>query len=197
MEAISDNIMNLKKIVWPYKEEKNSGLLSVKVEGHEHLLNIYFELGMIVGLSMGTLKNEACLNALGTCHPMNATFLKGFKTPNFVSKDNASIDNKFEELFASYPVTGSTTTGNDAHTVTVSATDLRTLEDEFINIMGPIGKMILDTTYSELGYRLGMDMHTSLFSRLIDRLKGELPSQHRSTFIAKYAMGLALGNHAK
>jgi hypothetical protein len=194
MEAVSDTNMNLKKIIWPYKEKKNSGLLSVKVEGQEHLLNIYFNLGIIVGLSMGTLKNEACLDILSNCHPMNAIFMQGYKTPNFVTVDNASINNKLEVLFAAYPITGSTKTGSDAQTVSVSATDLHKLEDEFIDIMGPIGRMILNTSYLELGYHLGTDMPSSMFSRLIDGLRGELPSQHQSTFTAKYAMGLALYN---
>jgi|GEM_PF-2128056 hypothetical protein len=193
MEAKSGNIMSLKNIVWPYREKKDSGLLSVKVEGHEHLLKIYFELGMIVGLSIGALKNEACLDILSSCNPMNATFMKGFKTPDFITSDHASIDNKLKEVFAAYPVTGSTTTGNDAQTV--SANDIHRLADEFINIMGPIGKMILDTTYLDFGYLRGTDMPSSLYSLMIDRLKDELPSQHKPTFIAKYAMGLALKNH--
>jgi len=119
--------------------------------------------------------------------------MKGFKTPDFITSDHASIDNKLKEVFAAYPVTGSTTTGNDAQTV--SANDIHRLADEFINIMGPIGKMILDTTYLDFGYLRGTDMPSSLYSLMIDRLKDELPSQHKPTFIAKYAMGLALKNH--
>ncbi len=190
--------MNLKKIIWPYKEQKNSGLLSIKLEGQEHLLKIYFELGMIIGLSMGTLKNEACMDLLGNCHPMNAIFMQGYKTPNFVAVDDASIDSKLQELFAFYPVTGCVT-GNDGdgHHVAVSAADIDRLEQEFINIMGPIGKMILGTAYSELSYRLGTDMPSPLYGRLIDRLKGELPSPCQPTFTAKFAIGLALDNHGK
>jgi hypothetical protein len=139
MEAKSENIMSLKKLVSPYKEKRDSGLLSVKVEGHEHLLKIYFELGMVAGLSIGTLKNEACFNMLGTCKPVGATFMKGYKTPDFVTADKNEINNKFEELFASYPITGGMTTGTDSHAVKVRADDIRKLEDDFINIIGPIG----------------------------------------------------------
>jgi len=196
MQARSDNIMRLKQIVSPYKETKDSGLLSIKLEGQEHLLKMYFELGMIVGLSMGTMKNTACLSILGKCNPTEAVFMKGYKTPNFVVTDDTSIDDRFQELFASYPVTGSiTTTIKDVQTITVRAANLNKIEDEFINIMGPIGKMILDTTYADFGYLRGTDMPSSLYSQLIDRLKRELPSQHQPAFGAKYAMGLALDNH--
>lgn len=195
MQAKSDHIMSLKKIVWPYKEKKDSGLLSVMVEGQEHLVKIYFELGMVVGLSMGTLKNEACLNILSQCKPVKATFMKGYKAPDFVVTDNA-MDSKLEELFAAYPVTGGTTApGNDAQTVAVSADHIRKLEDDFINIIGPIGRMIIDAAYSEIGYSHGKDMPSPVYTKLIDRLKVALPSQHQPTFTAKYAMGLALESH--
>jgi hypothetical protein len=123
---------------------------------------------------------------------VTATFLKGYKKPDFVAADNA-MDNKLEELFAAYPVTGGTTTpGEDAPTVTVRADQIRKLEDDFINIIGPIGRMVIDAAYSEIGYSHGKDMPSPLYTRLIDRLQGELPSEHRPTFAAKYAIGLAL-----
>lgn len=195
MQSDSENIMNLQNLISPYKAKGDTGLLSIKVEGNEHLVKIYFNLGMVVGLSIGTLKNEACLNILGKCKPMNATFMKGYKTPDSVATDKAEIDSKLEGLFASYPVTGGTTiAGSDAQTVAVRANDLLKLEADFINIIGPIGKMIVDNVYSEIGYSRGNDMPSPLYSRLIDRLKGELPSQHQPTFAAKFAIGLALGN---
>ena len=55
----------------------------MQVEGYEHLVKIYFELGMVVGLSMGNLKNESCLDTLTQCKPLSATFMKGYKTPDF------------------------------------------------------------------------------------------------------------------
>jgi len=191
MEAQSENIMGLKKLVRPYKEKKDSGLLSVKVEGHDHLLKIYFELGMVAGLSIGTLKNEACFDMLSKCRPLEATFMKGFKTPDFVA-NKSEINNKLEELFASYPVTGGTSAGKGTHTVNVKADDLVKLENDFVNIMGPIGKMVLDTIYSDIGYSRGTDMPSSLYSQLFDKLNEELPDQHRASFAATYAMGLGL-----
>jgi hypothetical protein len=192
MQSKSANIMSLKKLVSQYKEKKDSGLLSVKVEGQEHLLKIYFELGMVVGLSLGTLKNDACIDILGTCNPIDSAFIKGYKTPDFVVAEKDEINNKLEGLFASYPVTGGMTTDNGTHTVKVKADDLIKLETDFINIIGPIGKMLVDTIYSEIGYSRGTDMPSPLYSQLIDKLKESIPEQHHATFAAKYAIGLAL-----
>jgi hypothetical protein len=79
---ISNPMMNIKKLLSQYKHKKDSGLLSVKVAGNEHLLKIYFELGMVVGLSIGTLKNEACFDILTECKPLEASFIKGCRTPD-------------------------------------------------------------------------------------------------------------------
>jgi hypothetical protein len=187
--------MGLKKLIKPYKEKKDSGLLSVKVEGSEHLVKIYFELGMIAGLSIGTLKNEDCFNILCDCRPMEASFIKGYKTPDFVSADKATINDKFEQLLSSsYPVTGASLSAEERPQRVVSAESLLKLEEDFINVIGPIGRMIIDTAYIDLGYSRGKDMPSSLYSRFIERLRGELPDQHQRTFAVKYAIGLALEN---
>ena len=176
----SENIMSLKKIVWPYREKRESGLLSIKVDGNEHLLNIYFERGMIVGLTVGSLKNVSCIDNISQCIPLSATFMKGFKAPDFVvaTKDEAK---KLEELFAVYSV--------------VSAENIDKLEINFIDIMGPIGKMLIESFYSEVGYRRGQDMPALLYSQMIGKLKEELPIEDQTTFDARIAFGSALNNN--
>jgi hypothetical protein len=192
MQPKSENIMSLKKMVWPYKEKRESGLLSVRVEGYEHLVNIYFELGMVVGLSMGNLKNESCLDTLTQCKPLGATFIKGYKAPDFVVAKREEAG-KLEELFALYPVTGGKISGESVPVV--SAANILKLEKDFIDIIGPIGKMLIDAFYSDNSYSRGQDMPSSLYSLLIEKLKEELPSQHQPTFAAKYAIGLALSSN--
>ena len=197
METGSDNIMSLVKLVLPYKQKKDSGLLTVKVEGYDNLLKIYFHLGMVAGLSIGTLKNEDCFKVLDKCKPVGATFMKGYKAPDFVAADNKEINNRFDQLIASYPVTGGTSTGAGAaaQTKLVKADDLLKLEHDVIDIMGPVGKMIIENLYAELGYKQGTDMTSPVYSQLLDKIREELPSQHQSTFSAKYAIGLALSNN--
>jgi len=196
MQAGSNHSMSMQGIILPHKETKDSGLLSIKLEGHEHLLKIYFELGLIVGLSMGTLKNAECLHALGKCNPVEAVFLKGYKTPDYAATEDQSISAQIQELFASNPVTGSVaSTETKVSAPAVSAASLASLEDAFINIMGPIGRMILDTAYTDLGYHRGADMPASQYSQLIGRLQENLPGQFQSAFAEKYAVGPALEKH--
>ena len=179
MNEKSENIVSLKKLIRPYRENMESGLLSIKVDGNEHLLNIYFELGMIAGLSVGSLKNVSCIDSISQCKPLGATFMKGFKAPGFVvaTKDEAK---KLEELFAEYSV--------------VSAENIDKLEKNFIDIIGPIGKMLIDSFYSEVGYLRGQDMPSLLYIQMVGKLKEELPIEDQTTFAEKYAFRLALKN---
>ena len=185
-----ENIRRLNILAWPYKEKKESGLLSVKVEGYEHLVKIYFELGTVVGLSMGLMKNESCLDALILCKPLGSSFIKGFKAPEAViaGKEDAG---KLEELFALYPVTGGITDGGKAPAVSVSADNILKLEKDFIDIMGPVGRMLIDAFYSEYSYKHGQDMPVPLYGQLLEKLRAELPGQHQSAFAAKNAIGRA------
>lgn len=195
MQSKSENIMGLQKLVMPYKKKKDSGLLSVKVEGYEHLIKIYFDLGMVVGLSMGNLKNAECLSLLASCKPMEATFMKGYKAPDFFAGEKSDIDHKLEKIFSSYPVTGGVAEkGKEDPGMTVRAVEIAKLEADFVNIIGPIGKMIIENAYADIEYKRGTNMPSLQYTVLIDRLKTEMPTQLQATFSAKYAIGLALEN---
>jgi hypothetical protein len=190
-----ENIRRLNILAWPYKEKRESGLLSVKVEGYEHLVKIYFELGTVVGLSMGNMKNESCLDVLTRCNPLGSSFIKGYKVPDsaVAEKDAAA---RLEELFALYPVTGAKTAGESAPAVSVSADNILKLEKDFIEIIGPIGRMFIDAFYSEYGYRRGQDMPAPLYSQLFETLRTELPDQYQPAFAAKNAIGAVLNRNS-
>jgi hypothetical protein len=190
MQTDFENIRRLNILAWPYKEKRESGLLSVKVDGYEHLVKIYFEHGTVVGLTMGNMKNESCLDALILCKPLAATFISGFKTPDFAvaGKEDAG---KLEELFALYPVTGGRTNGGKASAVSVSADNILKLEKDFIDIIGPIGRIFIDAFYSEYSYKHGQDMPAPLYSQMLEKLGAELPGQHQAAFASKNAVGPA------
>lgn len=188
MQEKLDSIGSLKKMVRTYKESKHSGLLSVKVDGNDYLVKIYFELGMIVGMSMGALKNESCLNELNKCKLVNATFIKNCKVPSFTTVGKVEINHKLEEFFGFSPVTGLPTPGKETHAINTSIEHLQQLEKDVTEILGPISKLLIDSIYADIGYSHDKEMSPLLYSQLIDRLKRELPSEHQSVFAAKYTI---------
>jgi hypothetical protein len=191
MQSKPENIMILNRLIWPYKARRESGLLSVKVDGYEHLVKIYFELGMVVGLSMGIMKNEACLEILSQCRPLSSTFIKDYKTPAFAVADKEAAG-RLEDLFTIYPVTGTKSDSKTASLASVSSDNLLKLETDYIDMIGPIGKMLVDSFYNDCGYKRGQDMPALIYTQLIERLKEELPDEYQTSFAAKYAIGMAL-----
>jgi hypothetical protein len=178
-------------LVWPLKAKKESGLLSVKVEGQERLVNIYFEQGKVVGITIGHMKNAACLDALAQSSPLESAFMKDCKVPDFVVAPEEDIK-KLEALFALYPVTARETFGGKGTEVNVKADVLIKLERDFVEIIGPIGKMIVDAYCEEFGYKRGQDMPASLYCQLFEKLKADLPVQYQSAFAAKKVVGPGL-----
>ncbi|MBN2654686.1 MAG: hypothetical protein JXR79_06190 [Nitrospirae bacterium] len=175
--------MNISDIIKKYYRTRETGLLSVKVEGQSHLLKIYFSEGDIVHLSMGTCKNNECFNRLTDLTPSEHFFVKGVKAPgalgapitetllNFLDINKDSIDSS-----------GSSSAAGD----TVQASKVSVAEKEFLDIIGPIGAVMLDSLYSRFSYKKGSPMPSDDFNLLIDSLAKELPAQYRPPFSQKH-----------
>lgn len=178
--------MNISDIIKKYYRTRETGLLSVKVEGQTHLLKIYFADGDIVHLSMGACKNKDCFNRLADLAPSEHFFVKGVKAPgatgapiteallNFLDINKDAIDG----------AAGSSSAGE-----TVQASKISAAEKEFLDIIGPIGAVMIDSLYSRFSYKKGAPMGADEFSLLIDSLSKELPAQYRPPFAQKYKTG--------
>jgi len=180
------NVEILKKMLFPYKENTQSGLLSVKVEGNDHLVKIYIEYGIIVGMSMGALKNELCLDALKNCKPVDATFIKDCKAPSFTASGKTETNNKLEEFFGFSSSLGLQKSEKELHATNVSIKHLQKLEQDVTDILGPITKILIDSIYAEIGYSKDKEMSAFLYKQLIDKIKKELPREQYSAFLEKY-----------
>lgn len=175
--------MNLTDIFKKYIRTKDSGLLSIKIEGDNHLLKLYFERGEVVSISLGGCKNEECLKKMNKVIPVEYSFIKGVKPP---AKTDLPLTERLMELSGiSIPELGSELLSTGIDTAILPQT-VTALEEEFIDMIGPIGKMIMDNTFSEISYRRGNSMSVGDYSILLDTLVKELPSRQRSMFSEKY-----------
>lgn len=181
--------MSLIMLAWPYRVKRETGLLSVMLEGQQHLVKIYFEHGLVVGLSMGNVKNDACLELLVKCKPLSTTFINNYKVTDSIiaAKEEAA---RLDEFFTLKPGTGSKTfeVRSAATVVNISSDNLVRLEKDYIDMLGPIGKMMIDSFYADSGYKRGQEMPVPLYSQLIERLREELPAEYQLSFGAKYAI---------
>jgi hypothetical protein len=175
--------VNLTDIFKKYIRTKDSGLLSIKIEGNNHLLKVYFERGEVVSISLGGCKNEECLKKINRIIPVEYFFIKGVKPP---AKTDLPLTERLMEL------SGITIPGSVSEVLSMGMdTSIRpqtvtALEEEFIDMIGPIGKMIIDNTFSEISYRRGNQMSVGDYSILLDTLVNELPGRQRTMFSEKY-----------
>ncbi|MCE5311875.1 MAG: hypothetical protein LLF86_01845 [Nitrospiraceae bacterium] len=175
--------MNISDIIKKYYRTRETGLLSVKVDGQTHLLKIYFADGDIVHLSMGTCKNRDCFTKLTELVPVEHFFVKGVKAPGALATPiTESLLNFLDINKESLDSAASRTSEGEM----VQAANVNAAEKEFLDIIGPIGAVMLDSLYSRFSYKKGSPMAVDEFSLLIDSLSKELPAQYRPPFTQKY-----------
>lgn len=173
--------MNLSDIINIYIRTKDSGLLSIKAEGESFLLKIYFEAGEVVFLNLGTCKNEECFKKLESIVPLAHFFLRNMASP---TKSSTPLT---EKLIAH---TGMSDMKVDAGIPSTPGVNIQphvitNVEEEFIDLIGPIGKMISDNIFSEISYRRGSPMPSEDYSHLLASLIKELPAEQQEAFRAK------------
>ncbi|PKL52277.1 MAG: hypothetical protein CVV37_02185 [Nitrospira bacterium HGW-Nitrospira-1] len=176
--------MHIPDIIKKCLRVKDSGLLSIKIEGDSHLLKIYLDNGEVVALSLGLCKNEDCLKKLNGAVALDHSFLKGVKSP---MPANVPLTPKLIELIG-----GSSDAGLMAEAipsspgVNIRPQIIASLEEEFIGLIGPIGKMLVDNIFSKISYSRGNSMQAEDYSYLLESIKKELPDQEQVSFIARH-----------
>lgn len=174
--------MNLSNIFKKHLKARDSGLLSIKIEGENHLLKIYLEKGEVVAISCGTYKNEDCLKKLNAIVPLEHFFLEGVKPP---ITSSIPLTDKLLEIIGAIDfkinIETPSNTGTNIQPETITA-----LEEEFIDLIGPIGKVLIDNIFSEISYSRGEPMPLEYYSYLLESLIKELPSHLQTSFSEKY-----------
>ncbi len=171
--------MGLAEIIKLHVTKADSGVLSVKLKDEPHLLKVYIDRGEVVYVTLGTLKNEECFSRLKNAVPVEYFFLKGVTAPHRV--EGGCTEKLIEALGLLSAEALKASTG-----VTVSPQDVQRLEAEFIELIGPIGKLIIDDLFSKIAYTRGNPMTQGDYLMLVDSLTKELPASEQGRFSSKY-----------
>jgi hypothetical protein len=190
--------MGFEDIVVRHIRARDSGLLSVKLQGEAHLLKVYFDGGEVVALSLGMLKNDDCLARLAGAVILEHFFLPGAKssavaTVPLTDRLGAAASGARSDQSAGAPpappAQAGRPSGPGAGAPDVAPTVIVAVEDECIGVIGPIGTIIVENAMADLGYKRGANMPASSFNAFIEALALELPSAVQAAFRAKYRKG--------
>jgi hypothetical protein len=168
--------MTLSGILRQYLKKGENGVLSVKLQDEAHLFKVYIEDGEVIYITLGTSKNEECLKSLKNALPVEHFFLKGVKAP---ARAEGVLTQSLLESLGIEEITAKST-------ATVKPDEVQRLEVAFVELIGPIGKLIIEDNFSKLGYRRGEPIPQEDYSRLVESLSKELPASEQGRFISKF-----------
>ena len=175
--------MNLSDIIARYMRLKDLGVLSVRIEGESHLLKIYIDAGGVSSLSLGACKNEECLKRMNGLTCLEHFFVKGVKSP---APSKLPLTARLMELLGIDDSELSAETMPSNPGVNIQPLVITDVEEEIIDLIGPIGKMIVDNIFSEISYRRGNSMPSEDYYYLLESLIKELPVQQKTSFSEKF-----------
>ncbi len=175
--------MNLGDIFKRYlMREKESGMLSIKFDGVEYLFKMYInENCEVVYMTFGTYKNEECLDKIKGLKPSEHFFLKGVKPPSI---SGVPLTERVMNIIGIDAI--SSTAEGIPEREDILFETIKKVEDDFVDIIGPIGRVIIDNLYSSLSYKRGDKMRSDNFARFMESLIKELPPSEQTRFKAKY-----------
>ncbi|MBI5026452.1 MAG: hypothetical protein HZC12_06960 [Nitrospirae bacterium] len=174
--------MDLLGLIRRHAQKRETGMLSVKLEGQEHLLKIYLNDGEITFISLGHLRNEECIEKIGNTTSLGFNFIEGMKPPKTspVPLTEKLIGKADVATIMKEIVAGS---------MTVSPQKVKALEEDFVDTIGPIGSMLINDIYKEISYHNGSSMSGDDYNYLMESLIRELPESKKEQFRSKYQQG--------
>ncbi|MCX7793424.1 MAG: hypothetical protein N2257_03320 [Thermodesulfovibrionales bacterium] len=171
--------MGLAEIIKQYLRKGESGVISVKLQNENHLLKVYIENGEVMYVTLGTFKNEECFSKLKNAVPIEHFFLRGVTPPQKI--EGGCTDKFIDALGLPSAESLKTKTG-----MMITPEKIQKLEKEFIELIGPIGKLIIDDLFSKISYSRGNSMPEDEYKIFVDSLIKELPAHEQEKFSSKY-----------
>jgi hypothetical protein len=169
--------LQLADAIKQHLNSKETGLLSVKIKGGQHLLKVYFVQGQVTNLQFGMSRNNECFRVLDTPDVESMHFMKDVRSPVQGSDTNGLT----QTLCSHLGNPGLTRQGSSD--ALVKPDKVAQTVNDFIAIVGPIGQIALSELYDKLGHRLGDPMPGDNFFQFVTQLAAELPERHRAAYL--------------
>ncbi|HLE40049.1 MAG TPA: hypothetical protein VI956_00950 [Nitrospirota bacterium] len=178
----------------------NTGILTIGVKNDPSLFKIFFRAGAIYHITHGTCRDMECLIKLSGLDFESGFFMSGAR----VEISGQTLPRN-EEIIAKARTTGKmirwdehpaagTDTSREAASIKpvsqetrVEDSTLMRMEEELLNIAGPVAQMVLDSAYGKCNLKKGTPMKLADFKRLIETASEGLPEEQKKTFVAKFA----------
>jgi len=178
----------------------STGILSLGVKNDSSLFKIFFRAGAVYHMTHGTCRDTDCLTKFSGLDFDSGFFMSGAR----VDMPDQALP-RTDEIIAQIRNSGKTVRWEDSSGARtdisaevaarrssspdsiIDAGTLARMEEELLNIAGPVAQMVLDSSYSKCNLKRGTPIRKLDFKRLIEMVCEGLPEEQKTAFISKFS----------
>ena len=176
--------MNLASIFRKYLSGNDTGQLVIKFAEENHLCKVAIEAGHAVYLTLGTLGPAEALGHIAGKTPTGANFIPGVPARRKLA---TPLDERLLALAGAErapeppPIAASEAAPAGAGRVEETIND-------FVDLVGPLGTVLVDNILGRLGCHRGEQMQSERFASFLSALQQEIPEESRRQFLTRHQM---------
>ena len=175
--------MDLASVFRKYAAE-GTGQLALKFADTAHLCKISIENGEAVYIKLGTLSPEETMEAIAGKELLEASFIKGFAPRKRLDSPLTA-----QLIGEETGVVTASVSSEDRHIVTSSIPGdvVARLMNDYIDIVGPLGVVIVEKFIKTTGYVRGEAIDPEIYAALLEQLLVDIPESMREDFQSKHS----------
>jgi len=165
---------------------EGTGQLALKFADLPHLCKIAIEDGEAVFIKLGLLSPEETIKAISGKTLLEANFIQGFKPrkrlPQPITDQLIGLESESSSSTHSSEVESSVISSGRF----VSSQNISIMINHYVDIVGPLGVVMMENYIKALGYVQGQEMDSNSYNDLLDKLLIDLPENVKTEFILKH-----------
>ncbi|OGW42511.1 MAG: hypothetical protein A2010_17430 [Nitrospirae bacterium GWD2_57_9] len=186
---------NIADIVSEICEARVTGILSLSLKNDSALFKIFFRNGAIYLITHSTCKDRECLMKMSEHQFLTGLFMPGAQVDTHQNGSSIPSDevililrkaNKTIEWSGQWDGRVRAPGKDGISTTIVDSGIIAQLEEELVNVAGPVGPMVLAQAYDSCGLKPGQSITRTEFQRLVLAISGKLPDEQKIPFLKKF-----------
>ena len=186
---------NLGEVIEEISAEGKTGILSISVKNDNCLFKVFFRNGNVYHITHGTCRDSECLYKIPALDMDAGFFMSGaqvdIKTVDIPGTQDIIKEAKNSQKMVNW---GAQSMGRSekvqdkgAARSVVDNGIIGTLEEELLNIAGPVANMVLESVYGACNLKKDGPISGVEFKRLVQMISEKLPDEQKTVFMMKFA----------
>lgn len=185
---------NIADIITEICEAKVTGILSLSLNNDSSLFKVFFRDGTIYHITHSTCKDHECIARIPGHNFVTGLFMPGAQVDiqNGLPMSNqeiiASVRKAGKTIEWGGRWDGSQRPAQDGGIIStlVDTSVMNKMAEELLNTAGPVASLVLANAYTSCGLKEGQRITKTEFHRLVKTISGQLPDEHRESFLKKF-----------